>query len=299
MTSPEDPRDLPGPDRSPLGPGAEQEESAGIRAAFARPSTPLPPPPGAFARIRRRAAARRRRRVLTVAVVACGAALATVTVPAGFLTDRLGTLSDHLGSGGDGTGPPAEHVVPASDAPATGRSPQSPRESSAGPTRTPAPRPSDISGPPEAEATETAAPKTPQCSGALLTLSRQRSEQAAGSRYLTLRLVNTDGPACTTRGFPGVSLAKGPDGARVGSPAERSGGPGGRITLARGEAASFVVQLADTGNYEKERCRPGGAESLRVYLPGRRESVLLDVDGLRTCTAKGYRTLHVTALTRS
>ncbi|WP_263172372.1 DUF4232 domain-containing protein [Streptomyces sp. SCSIO ZS0520] len=299
MTSPEDPRDLPGPDRSPVGPGAEQEESAEIRAAFARPSTPLPPPPGAFARIRRRAAARRRRRVLTVAVVACGAALATVTVPAGFLTDRLGTLSDHFGSGGDGTGPPAERVVPAGDPPATGRSPESPRESSSGPARTPSPRPSDSSGPPEDEATGPAAPKTPQCSGAILALSRQRSEQAAGSRYMTLRLVNADGPVCTTRGFPGVSLAKGPDRTRVGSPAERSGGPGERITLARGEAASFVVQLADTGAYGRDRCRPGGADSLRVYLPGRRESVFLEVNGLRTCTAEGYRTLHVTALTRS
>jgi hypothetical protein len=67
------------------------------------------------------------------------------------------------------------------------------------------------------------------------------------------------------KGYPGVSLVAGTEGAQLGAAAKRTPGPEGTVTLAAGGKAKAVVQLAQASNFPD--CGVTPAAGFRVYLP--------------------------------
>lgn len=88
---------------------------------------------------------------------------------------------------------------------------------------------------------------------------------AAGHVQLEVRVTNTGSSPCTVRGYPGVSLVTGTEGAQLGAPAQRTPGPEGLVTLAPGAKAVALVQLAQASNFPS--CGVTPAAGFRVYLP--------------------------------
>jgi hypothetical protein len=88
---------------------------------------------------------------------------------------------------------------------------------------------------------------------------------AAGHVQLEVRVTNTGSSPCTLRGYPGVSLVTGTEGAQLGAPAQRTPGPEGLVTLAPGAKAVALVQLAQASNFPN--CGVTPAAGFRVYLP--------------------------------
>lgn len=88
---------------------------------------------------------------------------------------------------------------------------------------------------------------------------------SAGHVQLQVQVTNTSSAPCTLRGYPGVSLVAGTEGAQLGAAAQRTPGPEGLITLAPGAKATAVLQLAQASNYPS--CGVTAAAGFRVYLP--------------------------------
>ena len=88
---------------------------------------------------------------------------------------------------------------------------------------------------------------------------------SAGHVQLEVQVVNTSNAPCTVRGYPGVSLVAGTEGAELGAPGQRVPGPEGLVTLAPGAKATAQVQLAQAANFPT--CGVTAAAGFRVYLP--------------------------------
>ena len=88
---------------------------------------------------------------------------------------------------------------------------------------------------------------------------------SAGRVLLEVQVTNTSSAPCTLRGYPGVSLVAGTEGAELGAPAKRVAGPEGLVTLAPGGKATAQVSLTQAGNLPN--CGVTAAAGFRVYLP--------------------------------
>ncbi len=118
------------------------------------------------------------------------------------------------------------------------------------------------------------APAPRQCRSANLHLLVGAAGAAAGTSWSSLIFINT-GPACSLRGYPGVSALTRPGGRQVGAPAARElarPGLGGSrvatIVLARNGTASSVLRQGTALNFPAASCRPRTVAVLRVFPPG-------------------------------
>jgi uncharacterized protein DUF4232 len=112
------------------------------------------------------------------------------------------------------------------------------------------------------------------CTSASLHLLVGDAGAAAGSSWRSLIFINT-GPACSLRGYPGVSALTASGGRQVGAPAVRELGRPGlggtrvrTIVLARNGTASSVLRQATALNFPAASCRPRTVAVLRVFPPG-------------------------------
>jgi len=104
-------------------------------------------------------------------------------------------------------------------------------------------------------------------------------EGAAGSTYYSLRLRNVSTHACRTGGFGGVSLVRGPHGAPIGAPADRTKtGDAKPLTLRPGARAEATLRVTNAENYPPGRCQPAPAKGLRVYPPNETRSAYVAQD---------------------
>lgn len=111
----------------------------------------------------------------------------------------------------------------------------------------------------------------PACTNADLHVTAHAKGAAAGSSYLTLRYTNVSGHACTTGGYGGLSFVGHGNGTQIGEPAKRAPGtPVRSFVLRPGQRATSLVQIAQSGNYDKRACRPTHADGFRVYVPNSR-----------------------------
>jgi hypothetical protein len=101
-----------------------------------------------------------------------------------------------------------------------------------------------------------------------------QGDHAAGSAYYELRFTNL-GPACTLRGYPGVSAVD--LGARqLGKPASHDRAAGRRpVALVHGATAKAVLRITNIHNFPRSACRPKSAAGLRVYPPNETGSKLV------------------------
>ena len=91
---------------------------------------------------------------------------------------------------------------------------------------------------------------------------------AAGSQYVLITFANTSDSQCWMYGYAGVSLVGFQDGTRLGRPASRdhSTKPN-RIKLSVGDKKTELLQIADAGNWDPEKCVPTTADGFRIYPP--------------------------------
>ncbi|UIJ36427.1 DUF4232 domain-containing protein [Allobranchiibius sp. GilTou73] len=116
---------------------------------------------------------------------------------------------------------------------------------------------------------------------------------AAGSAYYTVRLRNDGHATCTLDGYPGVSLV-GANGVQLGHSADRNpAGTSRTVTLAEGAATTFIVQVADAGNYSSDQCRPTAARGFRIYPPGSTQAIFLSRSGITGCAGATVHQLTV------
>jgi Protein of unknown function (DUF4232) len=114
----------------------------------------------------------------------------------------------------------------------------------------------------------------PPCKSANLHLFVGDAGAGAGTSWRSLIFINT-GPACSLRGYPGVSTVITPHGRQVGAAAVRElGQPGlggtrvATIVLPRNGTASSVLRQATALNFPAASCRPRKVALLRVFPPG-------------------------------
>ncbi|RLL66305.1 DUF4232 domain-containing protein [Streptomyces sp. Z26] len=286
-----------GPGDPPSEPGPDTPSE--IRDAFTVHAAPLPAPPGAFGEIRRAAARRRRRRVAV-----CGAVLTTSCVALGVVFAQQWTPPTE-----DGRGPAATADTLPTPSDTSGstvggtpdRSPDPSPSSPAAPTKPTRTAPPDR-GAPSPSRTGSASggaegddPGRTECASADVGLEVAGSEQAAGSRYVTVRLTSTRTTPCTITGYPDVVPVTA-SGRTVGNGADHVASDVRAVTLEAGATARFVLKAANPDNYDRETCDPAPAAALRVAWPGSEGSDRLPVEGLRTCRSDEVTSTHVTAV---
>jgi hypothetical protein len=94
-------------------------------------------------------------------------------------------------------------------------------------------------------------------------------QAATMSVIYDLQFTNLSGRSCRIYGYPGVSAVS-LRGRQVGAAARRSKTtPEKVVTVAAGKTAEVLLQVFETGNFSRAKCRPVTAAGLRVYLPGR------------------------------
>lgn len=198
--------------------------------------------------VRRGHTRRRRRRATTV--TASVAATALVVAAAAFLA-----------SPGTGRGaPPAASSEPPATAAAS----------------TPTP------GPPAPSASATRAQVA--CRADDVDLSLGTLGNAAGTSYRAVVASPLDGRSCALDGYPAVTLADAA-GTVVGSPATHSQVAAVHPVLVGPSRASFLLGLADTGNFAAAACSPVPVATLRVALPGEPTAIALPLPpGTLTCS---------------
>jgi len=146
---------------------------------------------------------------------------------------------------------------------------------------TPAPAPSAVSAAPQA--TATAKPQSTRCHTADLTAMLEDAGAAAGTSYRYVVLTNSNGPACTLYGYPGVSLVDG-SGAIIGKPAERNPVKSPQVvTLAPNKSAYALVGFPNPGNYPPGVCSNAQSASMRIYPPDDLRSLLVTLAGEKWC----------------
>ena len=91
---------------------------------------------------------------------------------------------------------------------------------------------------------------------------------AAGSIYYPLDFTNISGSPCTLFGYPGVSFVTGQSGTQLGRAATRNPvAHPATLTLAPGDVAHAMLQVAEAGNYNAAQCKPVTAHWLKVFPP--------------------------------
>jgi hypothetical protein len=117
-------------------------------------------------------------------------------------------------------------------------------------------------------------------------------DAAAGSVRYQLELSNVSHSTCTLFGFPGVS-ADGPHGGQLGSAAVRDHSHSSALlTLRRGATAHMELTITDVANFSASSCHPRRADSLRVYPPNDRRSLVVPLS-FRACGRHGPKYLSV------
>jgi hypothetical protein len=115
---------------------------------------------------------------------------------------------------------------------------------------------------------------TAQCTPQNTSVTLAMSNGAAGTLYQTLVIKNFSGAPCVTGGYPGISLDTAA-GAQAGASATRQAPAGAEVLLAPGQAATDIFSYSDAGVSTSPNCHPEQATSLRVYLPGSVQSIVL------------------------
>ncbi|GAA2262865.1 hypothetical protein GCM10010430_54120 [Kitasatospora cystarginea] len=91
-----------------------------------------------------------------------------------------------------------------------------------------------------------AAPATPTCQAAGLSLSVGQEQGAAGSILVPVNFTNTSTRTCALRGFPGVSVLD-VNHHQIGSPASRDGSPVTTVAVRPGRTVSATIRTNDAG----------------------------------------------------
>jgi hypothetical protein len=128
---------------------------------------------------------------------------------------------------------------------------------------------------------------TPRCTSSSLAVWIGVGEggSTAGSTFYPLELTNVSSHACHLFGFPGISAFGG--GHQLGSPAQRNHAVAKHtVTLAPGETAHTVVQIADASNFSASQCKPVPATGLKVIPPDERTSLGVPF-GFHACSKTG------------
>lgn len=112
-----------------------------------------------------------------------------------------------------------------------------------------------------------------RCAFGDLKVSLGRSEGAAGSTFVPVRLTNTSGRACRTGGFGGASLVISPRSEPVGAPADRTDQASAKpLVLRPGGRVVATLQVSQAGNYSATKCQPVPTKGLRIYPPNQTQA---------------------------
>lgn len=146
-----------------------------------------------------------------------------------------------------------------------------PGTNSASPSSTPTSP--DASQSPSSSATTPAGPAL--CKAATLSAATDASGGgAAGSVYMKLNLTNTGTAPCLLKGYPGVSLTAGADGAPIGAAATRDETtPVADVLLAPDQTGTAVLRYTQAANYSD--CTLTDAAGYRIYPPEDTASLFL------------------------
>ena len=141
-----------------------------------------------------------------------------------------------------------------------------------------------------ADASAGARAAAPACTVPDLNVHKGRLEGAAGSRFLTVRVINESDHACSTPGWTRYRFFN-RNGA-VGFRSARNPGydPGAPpVVIGSGDTARSVLSWTSPGVVARHACHPRHAASVRVFLAGLPgHSVLRHLDE-RVCTTRKYR----------
>jgi hypothetical protein len=117
----------------------------------------------------------------------------------------------------------------------------------------------------------------------------------AGSAYPYLVFTNTGTSACTTKGFPGVSLQSGDK--QIGAAATRDKAVAAKsITLQPGKSAHAVLKITQAGAFSKSVCSPKQADSLLVYPPDQLDAIRVKTSDYTGCANSKTAILSVRVL---
>lgn len=118
-------------------------------------------------------------------------------------------------------------------------------------------------------ASSPANPGPQPCSSRYLRADPGTAEGAAGSLYLTIKLVNLNNVPCTLYGYPGVSLAAGTPVTQVGAAADRVPGSAKTVVLLQPHGvASALLRITQALNYPSANCGPVSTTWIQVFPPG-------------------------------
>jgi uncharacterized protein DUF4232 len=134
----------------------------------------------------------------------------------------------------------------------------------------------------------------PACatSGLVVWLDTRGGGAAAGSAYVRLTFTNLSGQACSLRGYPGVSAVS-LAGRQLGRAAARDRSDRPRtVSLAAGQSALTMLQIATAQNYPRSSCRPVTAAGIRVYPPNQTAARLVPFP-FPACSRRGPVILFV------
>lgn len=107
---------------------------------------------------------------------------------------------------------------------------------------------------------------------------------AAGSTYLTIRLVNGGTSPCHLMGYPGVSIVAHPGGPQVGAAAMReSTSKPPSVVVPAGGSTTFVLRVGQAANYPRQTCMPVTAAGFRIYPPNSTHAIFLADANLVGC----------------
>ncbi|QNE13548.1 DUF4232 domain-containing protein [Pseudarthrobacter sp. NBSH8] len=139
--------------------------------------------------------------------------------------------------------------------------------------------PSSTPTSPDASQSPSSSPTTPTgpalCKAATLSAATDASGGgAAGSVYMKLNLTNTGTAPCLLKGYPGVSLTAGADGAPIGAAATRDETtPVADVLLAPDQTGTAVLRYTQAANYSD--CTLTDAAGYRIYPPEDTASLFL------------------------
>lgn len=101
-----------------------------------------------------------------------------------------------------------------------------------------------------------------------VTLRSPAGNGAAGSQYVLLGFRNKSSQPCTIYGYPGVSFVGHQNGTQLGKPALRATSrTAAEVLLRPGVSRSALLQIAEAGNFDPEKCQPTTSDGFRVYPP--------------------------------
>lgn len=127
--------------------------------------------------------------------------------------------------------------------------------------------PTSTSRPTTSSGTSTTPAGTAECKAGVgkATVVTASGGASAGHVQLQVQVTNASSKPCTIKGYPGVSLVTGTEGAQLGAPAQRVAGPEGLVTLQPGGKATAQLSLTQAANVPD--CGVTAAAGFRVYLP--------------------------------